>query len=123
MPLVLPVGAMPPMQPVQHAFGTRPTFYMPHASLIRIPDDILSLPLGQHILDYEPPHGFVIPSFAKFDGFANNYDHILHYNQVMILKDCNDWLLCKVFPASLRGPALDWFHKLPHNSINSFNEL
>ena len=48
---------------------------------------------------------------------------MLHYNQAMILNAKDDWLLCKVFLASLRGPALAWFHKLPCNSINSFNEL
>ena len=55
MPPVLPVGTMPPMPLVHPAFGTGPTFYMPPATLIRKPDDILSSPLEQHILDYEPP--------------------------------------------------------------------
>ena len=97
---------------------------MPLIALIRIPDDILFLPIGQHILDYEPPRGFVILDFATFDGFADPYDHMFHYNQAMILNtNNNNLLLCKVFPASLRGPALAWFHKLPCNSINSFNEL
>ena len=39
----------------------------------------------------------------------------------MILNADNNLLLCKVFPTSLQGPALAWFHKLPRNSINSFN--
>ena len=79
---------------------------------------MLSSPLGQHILDYEPPRGFVIPAFATFDGSTDPYDHMLHYNQAMILNAGNDLLLCKVFSASLQGPALAWFHNLPHNSIN-----
>ena len=41
----------------------------------------------------------------------------------MILNAGNDRLLCKVFPASLKGPALAWFHKLPRGSLNSFGEL
>ena len=41
----------------------------------------------------------------------------------MILSAGNDRLLCKVFPASLKGPVLAWFHKLPKGSINSFREL
>ena len=81
---------------------------------------MLSSPLGQHILDYEPPHGFVILAFTMFDGSANPYDHMLHYNQAMTLNDDNDRLSCKVFPTSLWGPVLAWF---PHYSINSFNEL
>ena len=32
-------------------------------------------------------------------------------------------VFCAVFPASLKGPALAWFHKLPRGFINSFSEL
>ena len=32
-------------------------------------------------------------------------------------------MLCKVFLASLLGPTLAWFHKLPCSSINSFNDM
>ena len=114
---------MPPMSFVHPAFGTGPTFYMPPVTLIRRPDDMLSSPLGQHILNSEPPRGFVILAFATFNGSIDPYDHMLHYNQAMVLNDDNNWLLCKVFPASLWGLALAWFHKLPCNSINLFNEL
>ena len=84
---------------------------------------MLSSPLGQHILDYEPPRGFVIPPFSMYDGSSDPYDHMLHFNQAMILNAGDDRLLCKVFPTSLKGPALAWFHKLPRGSINSFGEL
>ena len=83
---------------------------------------MLSSSPGQHILDYEPPRKFFIPAFTTFNGYVDPYDHMLHYNQAMIL-NANDRLLCKVFLASLRGPMLAWFHKLPRNSINLFNEL
>ena len=105
------------------AFGVGPTFYMPHAALVRRPDDMLSSPLEQHILDYEPPRGFIIPDFATFDGSTDPYDHLLHYNRAMILNAGNDHLLCKEFSTSLPGHALAWFHKLLRNSINSFSEL
>ena len=123
MPSVVPTGTMPPMLLVHPAFGTGLTFYMLPITLICRPDDILSSPLGQHILDYVPPRGFVILAFSTFDGFSDPYDHMLHYNQVMILNVGNDCLLCKVFPTSLRGPVLAWFHKLPRNSINLFYKL
>ena len=123
MPLVLSASMMQQMSFVHPAFGIGLAFYMLLIALIRRHDDMLSSPLGQHILDYEPPRGFVISTFTMFDGFVDPYDHMLHYNQVMILNAGNDLLLCKVFPASLWGPTLAWFHKLPRNSINSFNEL
>ena len=58
-----------------------------------------------------------------YDGSSDPYDHMLHYNQAMILSAKDDRLLCKVFPASLKGPAFSWFHKLPRGSINTFGEL
>ena len=80
MPPILPAGMMLPMSLVHPAFGTGPTFYMPPVALIRRPNDTLSSALGQHILDYEPHRGFVIPTFTMIDGSADPYDHMLHYN-------------------------------------------
>ena len=80
MPLVLPAGMMPSMPLVHPTFGIGPTFYMPLVAMIHRPDDMLSSPLGQHILDYEPPRGFLIPAFTTFDGSTDPYNHILHYN-------------------------------------------
>ena len=108
---------------IHPTYGAAAALYMQSAALIRRPDDMLSSLLRQHILDYEPPCRFVILAFTMFDGSAVPYDHVLHYNQVMSLNLGNDWLLCKVFPPSLWGPALDWLHKIPHYSINLFNEL
>ena len=62
-------------------------------------------------------------TFAMFDGSSDPYDNMLHYNQAMTLNADNDHLLCKVFSTNLQRPMLAWFHKLPRNSINSFNEL
>ena len=90
MPPVLPIGMMPPMSFVHLAFDTGPLFYMPPIALIRRPDDMLSLPLRQHILDYEPPLRFIILAFATFDGSIDPYGHMLHYNQAMMLNNCND---------------------------------
>ena len=121
---MLPSGTLPSAPPMHPAFGTVPTFYLLPLTLIRRPDDMLSSPIGQHILDYEPPRGFAIPAFTTFDGSVDHpYDNMLYYNQAMTLNADNDRLLCKVFLARLRGPVLAWFHKLLHNSINSFYEL
>ena len=102
---LMPTDTMPPTLFVHPAFDTEPIIYMPLVALIRRPDDTLSSPLGQHILNYEPPRGLVIPAFATFDSSTHPYNHMLHYNLAMILNAGNDRLLCKVFSASLRGPA------------------
>ena len=113
-------GFPPPMPSPYPTYGVVP---MIAPSVVRRLQDILSTPLGQHILDYDPPRGFSIPPFAMYEGSSDPYDHMLHYNQEMILSAGDDRLLCKVFPASLKGPTLAWFHKLPRGSINTFGEL
>ena len=114
-------GASPHLcHPCYPPYGVAP---MIAPSAVRGPQDMLSTPLEEHILDYNPTRGFSIPPFTMYDGSFDPYDHMLHYNQAMILNADDDRLLCKVFPASLKGPALVWFHKLPRGSINTFGEL
>ena len=118
------LGGVAPSLPFEYpTFGAAPVPYMPAPIVVRVPEDMLSSPLGQHILSYEPPHDFAISSFAIYDGSSNPYNHMLHFNQAMILNAGNDRLLWKVFPASLKRPTLAWFHKLSRGSINSFSEL
>ena len=116
-------GVAPSFPFVYPTFEAAPALYMPTSTTVWGPEDMLSSPLGQHILSYELLHGFIISSFAMYDGSSDPYDHMLHFNQAMILNTGDDRLLCKVFPSSLKGPTLVWFHKLPQRSINSFNEL
>ena len=40
-----------------------------------------------------------------YDGSSDPYDHMLHFNQAIILNARDNRLLCKVFPANLKGPA------------------
>ena len=47
----LPTGAMPLMQSSYPAFRTGPVLHIPLATVIRSPNDILSSPLGQHVLN------------------------------------------------------------------------
>ena len=102
-------GVAPPLPFMYPTFGVAPAPHILTSTNVRGPEDKLSSSLGQHILSYEPPCGFVIPSFAMYDGSSYPYDHMLNFNQAMILNSGDDRLLCKVFPASLKGPALAWF--------------
>nr|CAN68057.1 hypothetical protein VITISV_020837 [Vitis vinifera] len=84
---------------------------------------MLSTPFCYHIIHYEPPRGFLVPKFSTYDGSTYPFDHIMHYRQLMTLDIGNDALLCKVFPASLQGQTLSWFHRLPPNSVDNFRNL
>ena len=119
-----PTGGLPqPLPSIYPPFGAPPAPQIVFTPTVRGPQDMLSTLLGQHILDYNPPRGFSIPPFTMYDGSSDPNDHMLHYNQAMILSAGDDRLLYKVFPASLKGPGLAWFHKLPRGSINTFSEL
>ena len=91
----------PPFLHARYSPGALPVLHAGLYPPVQGPYDMLSSPLGQHILDYEPPRGFVMPPFAMYDGSSDPYDHILHFNQAMILNAGDDRLLCKVFLASL----------------------
>nr|CAN73655.1 hypothetical protein VITISV_002495 [Vitis vinifera] len=84
---------------------------------------MLSTPFCSQIIHYEPPRGFLVPKFSTYDGSSDPFDHIMHYRQLMTLDIGNDALLCKVFPASLQGQALSWFHRLPSNYVGNFRDL
>ena len=116
-------GVAPHFLPTQYSFGVTLALHAASYPPGRGPHDRLSSPLGQHVLDYEPPRGFNIPSFSMYNGSSYPYDLMLHFNQAMILNAGNDRLLCKVFPTNLKGPALAWFHKIPKGSLKSFGEL
>ena len=95
----------------------------PIGSISKRLGDMLSTPFYSHIIHYEPPRGFLVPKFSTNDGSNDPFNHIMHYRQLMTLNIGNDVLLCKVFPASLQGQTLSWFHRLPPNSMDNFRDL
>ncbi|XP_059591094.1 uncharacterized protein LOC132253328 [Vitis vinifera] len=112
-------AARPPVVGV----GKDPSYTTPPGSIKRRLDDMLSTPFSPRIIKYEPPRGLIVPKFSMYDGSNDPFDHIMHYRQLMTLDIGNDRLLCKVFPASLQGQALLWFHRLPANSIDNLRDL
>ena len=84
---------------------------------------MLSMPFTSCIINYEPPRGFLVKKISAYDESNNQFDHIMHYRQLMTFDIRNDALLCKVFPANLQGQALSWFHWLPMNCVDNFWDL
>ncbi|XP_059635649.1 uncharacterized protein LOC132277824 [Cornus florida] len=62
-------------------------------------------------------------SFTQFDGTGDPSWHLDLYAQKMALDDHNDPWMCKVFPTSLIGAALEWFRNRPHKSIPDYETL
>ena len=113
---------VPPYQVVRQVGRNLPN-EPPVGSISKRLDDMLSTPFCSHIIHYEPPRGFLVPKFSLYDGSNDPFDHIMHYRQLMTLDIGNVPLLCKVFPASLQGQALSWFHRLSLNFVDNFRDL
>ena len=86
-------------------------------------DDMLSSLFIPAILHQDALLHFALPKVQMNDGLQDSFDHLIHFLQIMTLHIDNDALLCKVFPSSLVGPTLSWFHRLSRNTITSFRYL
>ena len=100
-----------------------PLTRVPPDSINRQLDDMLFTPFNPHIINYEPPKGFIVLKFMMYDGTSDPFNHIMHFRQLMTLDIGNDALMCKVFPASLHNPTFSWFHHLPSNFVNTFRNI
>ena len=79
---------------------------------------MLSTPFDPHIINYEPFRGFM-----TYDRTSDQFDHIMHFRQLMTLNIGNDALLCTVFSTSLHDQPLFWIHRLLKNSVNIFRDI
>ncbi|XP_059627373.1 uncharacterized protein LOC132270191 [Cornus florida] len=80
-------------------------------------------PFTDEILNAPIPRKFSMPVFILFYGTTDPIDHVYHIQLKMALNTENDSLICKCFPTSLAGPALNWFKNLPMGSVDSFRSL
>ena len=75
------------------------------------------------VLHFPLPAKFRMPRIEGFDGAKDPVDHLNTYKNQMKLHGYQDPIRCRVFAITLKGPALDWFNKLPPSSVSSFREL
>ncbi|XP_020201848.1 uncharacterized protein LOC109787708 [Cajanus cajan] len=62
-------------------------------------------------------------TLEKYDGTADPEEHLDAFVTQVSLYTDEDAIFCKVFPTSLKGPALNWFTRLPPGSVESFTSL
>lgn len=75
------------------------------------------------ILTTPNPAKIKIPNMNSFDRKECLEDHIAVYNNLMMLYSTSEVLLCKFFPTTLSGIALNWYTSLPVGSIHTFAQL
>ena len=80
-------------------------------------------PFTAEVLRYPLPAKFRMPQVETFDGVKDPVDHLNTYKNQMELHGHQDPVRCRAFAATLKGPALAWFNRLPPSSITSLREL
>ena len=80
-------------------------------------------PFTAKVLHFPLPAKFRMPQVEAFDGVRDPVDHLNTYKNQMELHGYQDPVRCRAFAATLKGPALAWFNRLPPSSISSFREL
>ena len=58
-----------------------------------------------------------------YDGTKDPLDHIGAFKTILNLSQTPDEVICRSFPATLRGDVRVWFSKLPASSIANFEQL
>ena len=84
---------------------------------------LLNSPLSAEILATPNITNIKIPNMNPFDGTKSPEEHIVAYKNLMLLYTANQALLCKFFPTTLSGDALNWHTSLPVGSIHIFAKL
>jgi len=80
-------------------------------------------PFVDGILSAELPARWKGLGIDRYDGSTDPDEHIDVYETQMRLYTTNQTVMCRVFPTSLKGMALNWFTRLPPYSIDYFRTL
>ena len=62
-------------------------------------------------------------TMSQYDGTTEPEEHMDVFTTQTGLYTSHDAILYRVFPTSLKGPTLNWFTRLPPNSIDCFDTL
>ena len=80
-------------------------------------------PFTAEVLRYPLPAKFRMPQVEAFDGVKDPVDHLNTYKNQMELHGYQDPVRCRAFAATLKGPAMAWFNRIPPSTISLFREL
>ena len=80
-------------------------------------------PFTASVLECPLPPKFRLPQLEFYDGTKDPFDHIGAFKTILNLQQTPDEVICRSFPATLRGVARVWFSKLPASSILNFEQL
>lgn len=80
-------------------------------------------PFTTSVLECPLPQKFHLSQLEFYDSMKDPLDHIRAFKTIPNLQQTPDEVICKSFPATLKGAARVWFSKLPASSIANFKQL
>ncbi|XP_026417532.1 uncharacterized protein LOC113313022 [Papaver somniferum] len=70
------------------------------------------------------PPKYTLPTFpSRFDGTGDAVEHLKMYIMSLIQWKNHELIMCKFFPASLKGEARKWFYNLSPGTVDSYETL
>ncbi|GAA0140352.1 hypothetical protein LIER_01717 [Lithospermum erythrorhizon] len=64
-----------------------------------------------------------MPKFKTFSGFGDPDNHLKAFDSQLSFWASDDEVYARAFPSNLSGKALKWFHKLPPDSIDRWQDV
>ena len=80
-------------------------------------------PLADEIYDEELPDKYKRPTFSKYNGESNPWDHVTLFEIECGSIRNNENLKAQQFPSTFTGQAMRWFNNRPPNSISSSSDF
>ena len=80
-------------------------------------------PFTATVLGCPVPSKFRLPQLELFDELKDPQDHLNTFKTTLGLQQPPNKILCRSFPTTLKGPAREWFTKLPTSSVDNFEQL
>ncbi|GAA0186803.1 hypothetical protein LIER_34091 [Lithospermum erythrorhizon] len=81
------------------------------------------LPFSHRLRHKSMPKDFRMPKFKTYDGMGYPSNHTKAYDSQLSLRASEDDVYARAFPSSLIGAALKWFHKLPPDTIDCWQDF
>ena len=80
-------------------------------------------PFTTSVLECPLPPSFHLPQLEVYNGTKDPLDHKEAFKTILSLQQTPDEVICRTFPATLRGAAKVWLSKLPMVFIANFDQL
>ncbi|KAK3039898.1 hypothetical protein RJ639_028291 [Escallonia herrerae] len=105
------------------AHSTRRDSYEHRAERYTSAPVIVGRPFTEEVDHFPTPQNFKMPPCESYDGTGDPMEHLARFTSGMNLHLVPDQIMCRAFPATLKGAAHVWFQHLAPRSISCWAQL